>query len=76
MDQHSLAYRAPLRFERPTCRRAWMREDRADVIVGVSNDKVDDFADLYAPLDQRHAGDKVDVKICRQGDVTTAHGRS
>jgi S1-C subfamily serine protease len=42
-----------------------------DVIVGVNDDKVDDFDDLYNLLDQRRAGDKVNVKIRRRGEVTT-----
>jgi S1-C subfamily serine protease len=42
-----------------------------DVIVGVNDDKVDDFDDLYNLLDQRRAGDKVNVKVRRRGDVTT-----
>jgi S1-C subfamily serine protease len=42
-----------------------------DVIVGVNDDKVDDFDDLYNLLDQRHPGDRVNVKIRRRNEVTT-----
>jgi S1-C subfamily serine protease len=41
-----------------------------DVIVGVNDDKVDDFDDLYNLLDQHHAGDKVNVKISRRAGAT------
>ena len=38
-----------------------------DIIVGLGDQKVDDFDDLYNALDQHHAGDAVDVKV-RRGD--------
>ena len=40
-----------------------------DVIVGVEDQKVDDYDDLYNALDQRHAGDKVTIKVARRGEV-------
>ncbi len=41
-----------------------------DVIVGVEDQKVDDYDDLYNALDQRRAGDKVSVRVKRQrGEV-------
>ena len=41
-----------------------------DVIVGVNDDTVEDFDDLYNLLDQHRAGDRVNVKIRRRGEVT------
>jgi S1-C subfamily serine protease len=38
-----------------------------DVIVGLDDDKINDYDDLYNALDQRHAGDPVKMKINRQG---------
>ncbi|HVY49162.1 MAG TPA: trypsin-like peptidase domain-containing protein [Minicystis sp.] len=38
-----------------------------DVIVGVGDDKVADYDDLYSALDAHHPGDVVDVKV-RRGD--------
>jgi S1-C subfamily serine protease len=38
-----------------------------DVIVGVDEQKVEDFDDLYTALDQHRAGDKVKVKVVREG---------
>jgi S1-C subfamily serine protease len=38
-----------------------------DVITGVDDQKVQDFDDLYNALDQRHAGETVNVRINRQG---------
>ena len=40
-----------------------------DVIVGVDDQKVDDYDDLYNALDQKHPGDTVSVKVNRQGSV-------
>jgi S1-C subfamily serine protease len=40
-----------------------------DVIVGVEDQKVDDYDDLYNALDQRHAGDKVKVKVARRSEI-------
>ena len=40
-----------------------------DVIVGIDDDKVQDFDDLYHLLDQHRAGDKVNVKIRRAGEL-------
>jgi S1-C subfamily serine protease len=37
-----------------------------DVITGVDDQKVQDFDDLYNALDQRHAGDTVNVRLQRQ----------
>jgi len=42
-----------------------------DIVVGVGDQKVDDFDDLYNALDQHHAGDMVDVKVRRGNDVAT-----
>jgi S1-C subfamily serine protease len=38
-----------------------------DIIVGLGDQKVDDFDDLYNALDQHRPGDAVDVKV-RRGD--------
>ena len=38
-----------------------------DVIVGIDDEKVDDYDDLYNALDHRHAGDVVGAKVNRQG---------
>jgi S1-C subfamily serine protease len=40
-----------------------------DVIVGIDEQKVDDYDGLYTALDQHHAGDKIDVKVRRKGAV-------
>jgi S1-C subfamily serine protease len=40
-----------------------------DVIIGLDDQKVDDYDDLYNALDQHHAGDEVKVKISRQGST-------
>jgi S1-C subfamily serine protease len=42
-----------------------------DIIVGIGNQKVDDFDDLYNLLDQRHVGDVVEVKVRRGDQLTT-----
>jgi S1-C subfamily serine protease len=42
-----------------------------DVIVGIDDQKVDDYDNLYSALDQRHAGDKVRVKVRRRGEQVT-----
>jgi S1-C subfamily serine protease len=42
-----------------------------DVIVGLDEAKIDDYDDLYNALDERHAGDRVRVKINRQGSELT-----
>jgi S1-C subfamily serine protease len=42
-----------------------------DVIVGVGDQKVDDFDDLYSVLDQHRAGDMVDVKVRRGEQLVT-----
>jgi S1-C subfamily serine protease len=38
-----------------------------DVIVGIDNDRVDDYDDLYNALDAHKAGDTVDVSVVREG---------
>jgi S1-C subfamily serine protease len=40
-----------------------------DVIVGVGDQKVEDFDDLYNALDQHHAGDMADVKVRRGNEL-------
>jgi S1-C subfamily serine protease len=42
-----------------------------DVIVGLDDQKVNDFDDLYNILDLRHPGDTVNVKIRRRAGVVT-----
>jgi S1-C subfamily serine protease len=42
-----------------------------DVIVGVGNEKVEDYDDLYNALDRYKVGDKVDVKLLRDGKPVT-----
>ncbi|MBN2576106.1 MAG: trypsin-like peptidase domain-containing protein [Deltaproteobacteria bacterium] len=38
-----------------------------DVIVGIDNDRVDDYDDLYNALDKHEPGDVVDVTVVREG---------
>jgi S1-C subfamily serine protease len=40
-----------------------------DVIAGVDDQKVQDFDDLYNALDQHRAGDTVNVRLRRQGEM-------
>jgi S1-C subfamily serine protease len=40
-----------------------------DVIAGIDDQKVQDFDDLYNALDQHHAGDTVNVRLRRQGEL-------
>jgi S1-C subfamily serine protease len=40
-----------------------------DVITGIDDQKVQDFDDLYNALDQRHAGDTVNVRVNRHGET-------
>jgi len=42
-----------------------------DVIVGIGNEKVEDYDDLYNALDRYKVGDKVDVKLLRDGKPVT-----
>jgi S1-C subfamily serine protease len=42
-----------------------------DVIVGLGDQKVDDFDDLYNALDQHRAGDWVEVKVRRDNQLAT-----
>jgi S1-C subfamily serine protease len=42
-----------------------------DVIVGINDQKVDDFDDLYNSLDQHHAGESVDVKVRRGNEAAS-----
>jgi len=42
-----------------------------DIIVGIGNQKVDDFDDLYNLLDRQHVGDSVDVRVRRSDQLTT-----
>jgi len=42
-----------------------------DVIVGIGSEKVDDYDDLYNALDRFKVGDKVDVKVMRDGKPVT-----
>jgi S1-C subfamily serine protease len=42
-----------------------------DVIVGIGNEKVADYDDLYNALDRFKVGDKVDVKLMRDGKPLT-----
>ncbi len=42
-----------------------------DVIVGIDDEKVDDFDDLYNALDQHRAGDVVNVRVRRGNEVAT-----
>jgi S1-C subfamily serine protease len=42
-----------------------------DVIVGIDGKKVEDYDELYNALDQRHAGDVVDVKVVRDDKPVT-----
>ena len=42
-----------------------------DVIVGLGDQKVDDFDDLYNALDRHRAGDLVDVKVRRENQLVT-----
>ena len=41
-----------------------------DVILGIDNDPVDDYDDLYNALDEHKAGDMVDVVVAREGRKT------
>jgi S1-C subfamily serine protease len=38
-----------------------------DVIVGIADQKVDDYDDLYNALDRHQVGDTVEVKLVREG---------
>ncbi|MGD0680224.1 MAG: PDZ domain-containing protein, partial [Polyangiaceae bacterium] len=40
-----------------------------DVITGIDDQKVQDFDDLYNTLDQHPAGDTVNVRLQRQGEM-------
>lgn len=40
-----------------------------DVIVGIDDEKVEDYDDLYNALDKRRAGDTVSVSVQRQGKL-------
>jgi S1-C subfamily serine protease len=42
-----------------------------DVIVGLGDQKVDDFDDLYNAIDRHRAGDLVDVKVRRENQLVT-----
>ena len=42
-----------------------------DVIVGIGNEKVADYDDLYNALDRYKVGDKVEVKLMRDGKQVT-----
>jgi len=42
-----------------------------DIVVGIDDQKVDDFDDLYNALDHHHAGETVAVKVRRGNDVAT-----
>jgi S1-C subfamily serine protease len=42
-----------------------------DVIVGLGDQKVDDFDDLYNALDRHRAGDLVDVKVRRENQLVS-----
>jgi S1-C subfamily serine protease len=42
-----------------------------DVIVGIDGKKVEDYDELYNALDQRHAGDVVEVKVMREEKLVT-----
>jgi S1-C subfamily serine protease len=37
------------------------------VIVGIDDDRVDNYDDLYNALDEHKAGDMVDVTVVREG---------
>jgi S1-C subfamily serine protease len=43
-----------------------------DVVVGIGGSPVGSYDDFYNALDEHHAGDKLDVKILRAGQVVTA----
>ncbi len=42
-----------------------------DIIVGLDDQKVDDFDDLYNALDRHRPGDRVDVKVRRDNQLVT-----
>jgi S1-C subfamily serine protease len=42
-----------------------------DVIVGIDQDQVDDYDDLYNALDKRQAGDVAEVRVKRDGKTST-----
>ena len=45
--------------------------DLGDVIVGINDEKVTDYDDLYNILDKQHAGDTVKVTVNRKGKLVT-----
>ena len=47
------------------------REEAGDVIVGIEDIPVKDFDDLFNALDQYKVGDKVKIKILREGKVVS-----
>ena len=42
-----------------------------DIIVGINNERIKSYDDLYNELDKYHAGDKVNVRVLRGKDVVT-----
>jgi S1-C subfamily serine protease len=43
-----------------------------DIVVGIDGSKVAGYDDFYNALDEHHAGDAVDVRFVRGGNVSTA----
>ncbi|MFQ5426468.1 MAG: S1C family serine protease, partial [Gaiellales bacterium] len=69
LEAGSAAARAglqPIRVDR------WGNVSSYDRIVGIDDEPVDDFNDLYRALDGREAGDRVEVHFVRRGEKRSA----
>jgi S1-C subfamily serine protease len=42
-----------------------------DIVVGIGATPVNDYDSFYNALDEHHAGEKVDVRLLREGHVVT-----